>query len=659
MLKLLRRYNKIILVFGGCLLMIVFLVPSVSMQGRGGGVRKGETMARFDGGRMTAGDYIRSQRELEALSIIRFTEGGGSTLAEFMGIESVEHWFLLSMLAEQAGLVGGPQDGRALLASLAEDRANEFVRRQADANPSVPRNQFDSYVPILRDSFMQNFEMTREAALRRAGQTEDWVDRVLSRAYGVFRMIAASRADFSLSRAEAIEYGRRLFDTVTADILVIPAQSVASELTPPDEARIAAHFERFRGVRASDDPHGIGYRRAPAVKLEFLSVDNNMLKAGLTLDAIEVNRFWRQNRAEFPGEFAQERLSVEAEFRRREVERTLQRVREATDSRIKLALSQQARSAPGSAGAAPGVSIEDVAAIIRRQLGEGPAVQSQVTIFPASDQWLDAVELNRLPGIPQSSWRATDRLTLPFVQVVMSLPELGAPPNPALQAERERLRVGAPFGPLFDPAGNMYYYRVIEARPEGPADSIDEVRDRILADIAALDGLALLETRADELRRELAEKGLGAMLDRPGANFRSVIDARITNEFLRQDQSTRVFPELDDPGLRSAVMDRVMGWDPFKDLADMPQIDRIVAAPNTRLRSLVLVQIKSRFPMTAEQMAANEGSILSLARNLQEQVRQSVADSPFSFARLSERTGFRILGDDRTTGENPAPNPGG
>ncbi len=659
MLKLLRRYNKIILVFGGCLLMIVFLVPSVGMQGGGGGVRKGETIARFDGGRMTAGDYIRSQRELEALTIVRFADGGGSTLAEFMGIESVEHWFLLSMLAEQAGLVGGPQDGRALLSSLAEDRANEFVRRQADSNPSVPRNQFDSMVPVLRDSFFQNFEMTREAALRRAGQTEDWIDTTLSKAYGVFRMIGASRADFSLSRAEAIEYGRRLFDTAVTDILLIPAESVASELTPPDEARIAAHFEKYRGVRASEDPHNIGYRRAPAVRLEFLSVDNNILKSGITLDPIEVNKFWRQNRANFPGEFVEERPIVEAEFRTREVERMLQRVREATDSRIKLALSQQARTGSEGSAAAPGISIEDVAAIIRRQLGEGPAAQSPVTVFPAGEQWQDALELNRLPGIPQSSWRATDRLTLPFLQVVMSLPELGAPPNPALQAERERLRVGAPFGPLFDPAGNMYYYRVVEARAEGPAESIDEVRERILADIAALDGLALLETRADQLRQELADKGLGAMLDRPGANFRSVIDTRITNEFLRQDQATRVFPELDEPGLRSAVMNRVMGWPPLKEVADIPVIDRIVAVPNTRLRSLVLVQIKSRYPMTAEQVAANEGSILSLARNMQEQVRQEVADSPFSFTRLAERTGFRILGEETATDENPAPTPEG
>jgi hypothetical protein len=67
-------------------------------------------------------------------------------------------------------------------------------------------------------------------------------------------------------------------------------------------------------------------------------------------------------------------------------------------------------------------------------------------------------------------------------------------------AEYLALHQTGPF-PLSDPRnGNVYVYRVVEVRPGGPAESVEQVRDEVIADLRLLQGFEKAKARAESLR---------------------------------------------------------------------------------------------------------------------------------------------------------------
>lgn len=192
MLRFLRKYNKYILVIGGALLMVVFLVPQ-AIQGMTGNPMK-RTAGRLDGEKVSVGDMTLAAQEAAAIGEFL------PMMANLVDRDARDaHWLLLAREAEQAGYVGGPDDGLDWIPDLASDFVINDLYRQYQ--------QFASFIPNMDAFIAQQFaseqgqEMVREyqAALvsRRmsiagsARLTLDQFDAALAKARGIIRMLDA------------------------------------------------------------------------------------------------------------------------------------------------------------------------------------------------------------------------------------------------------------------------------------------------------------------------------------------------------------------------------------------------------------------------------------------------------------------------------------
>ena len=106
MLKFLRQYNQWILVVGGTLLLITFLMPSAIQGLAQHSAVSGATWATYSGGTVTGADLDEARQEL------RVIEALGNQMVRALGADKEPaHWWLLVHQAKEAELVGGEGEG--------------------------------------------------------------------------------------------------------------------------------------------------------------------------------------------------------------------------------------------------------------------------------------------------------------------------------------------------------------------------------------------------------------------------------------------------------------------------------------------------------------------------------------------------------------------
>lgn len=630
MSKLLRRYKQQILVVGVCLLMIAWLFPQAMQQFGQGGISR--TLAHYKGGKITGSQWRDAQREVMALSginIILPSALGLMDQEQRLAPWAVEHWLLLCHEAERAGMAGGEANGRELLARLSNDIAS---------NPMVQYRAFGQMMDAaaVRDIL----EKARASAVVGAGSAQ-FVDRALGKASGILRMLATSRSlGASLSSKEAALYGWQRFDSVIADIALVPPTSVSAELTPPDDARIAEHFEKHRGIRAVQSDDGVGYLREPAVRVEWLSIARQSIIDSTPADPVEVNKFWRQNKAAFgEDDFSKAKAAAEAEYKKLQAAKLIERAVEAINRvtlRSMSGVSDQGRykKLPED-WASKQPTLEVYAEAARAALGT-PDARGLVVVTTDDGVFRTDAELRRLPGIGRASGRIAQLQNAQFADACMIVKELGHESPAGIQT-------GILYGPLSEPLGqNDFYFRVTAARPEGPPESSAEVLDRIKADIAFLDGMALLTSRAESYKAMLVDKGVAGLLGEI-SGIKSALDVEITRDALRSADPSKLMPltEADTDTVRSAVMSAVEAWDPRTEVSSLDASARALVIPDARARGLVLVQIKARRPLTEEKLAESDSEVMNLARR--EVLMTGARFDPFAWEQLSQRLNFKSV----------------
>lgn len=193
MTKTLRKYQKWILVVGGSLLMVTFLV-SGPMRGFGKDP-SGRTYATLGGKDVTAGDYDMSRSHFDVLR-----EAARPAMA-LLGIENSDHWFLLVHEAKAGGFVGHAGDGRDFIPELAEMCVE--VIEQGDM-----RTRFElMQKPELRKEYVGSFVQRLESAGARdrhsVAYTREGFELALAELRGVYRMLAADNGAVRLSERAA------------------------------------------------------------------------------------------------------------------------------------------------------------------------------------------------------------------------------------------------------------------------------------------------------------------------------------------------------------------------------------------------------------------------------------------------------------------------
>lgn len=635
MLKFIRKYNKILLVGFGVFLMISFLAPAgishctgdprdrvvATIAGRPVTARmlalsaaerdaardfllrtsltdQGGLMQRMveSGGYLdlllTQADYnaIIDRIRNGTLPIDQYTLALAARLVEnFIGVDG-EHWFLLTEQAKMLGFVGGAEDGRDWLNSLSGGSAD---------------------LQALLASLRAN-------AARRGGMTLEQADEMLSKIQGVARVYTLYARSAPASDRAVLVTAKQALDQVGFDYVLVRGSDVGAALEAPDEAALLAHFERFREERPHENTYGIGYVRPARAKVEWIKIDRQVLSDMVFISPVLIREEYDQRTALYPGT-EQEGLAAAAAALRERTTDVLMReaervVRGAVQPLIDRLPSEGAYRVVPEDWTRP--SFEELAGRIDRALrsegdkpsprwrlrkerpGEGPA--PIVTVERREASWLTAQELGRLDGVGGSAMRVGGRM-VPFSQAVMAAKELQTTDQPRPDREDLAIQIGVPVvdRPARDGQGNEYFFTVLDARKESPAESVEEVRATIESDWRSFTAFEQLREELDHARALAVSDGLHAVASLYGTTVGDVTIPLPVRESTAQRGSVGV-GELNTREFLEALFEAADLLDPLV-LLDEIDADRLVlvqALPKSR--SIAAVRITRLLPATIE-----------------------------------------------------------
>ena len=670
MLKFIRKFQLVILAIGGSLLMVVFLLEPVLTSFQRSQMNR--PVARLaDGGRITLLDTDQARSEIDlarrvAPLVFLPREFGGLGLSPDSGAtnEHLYHWIMLARLAEEAGLVGGAEDGRQLIEMELQVEIRElfqqiqFALMQGAVTLEEAEEQLGMYEDMRRS---QLYREVRNTASYSRNATEDDIWRAMARFMGAYRLVQLYETAPAFSPAGAIAGLREIGDSVAVDAALIPGSVIGAGLPDPDESELQAFFAPRAGLQPDEDEFGVGYAQPARVRMGWLVLSRADFGASVEVDRVELRKMWEldsrkpEDQRQYPGDFASERSRLENAYR---AERVDQLMVEA-DRAIRAQVLQATRSLPREDGR---MQLPDdweqnrprldaiAEAIVERMNEQGVSLPTP-TVQIRDDAWLSGQELARTQGVGNAFFRVGSR-TLLMQELPDRIGENGMMPDIGLQ-------VGVP---LVDPAavdqnGNRYYLVVYAHRPAGPARSIDDAgRQRVVEDYKSLEGFRRLREMIGTLE-ELAsgEQGVRGAVDaamenadlsrvvRPGV-LRNV---RVSSLQVTPGGTARnVDPRLNDEIFRDAVLAAAEDIDPLTPPERLAEDPRGVAVALPAARSVAVARIIAPRPFTAEDFATNVQNTLGfLARRMMRPDDQPDAADPFSYETLRQRFGLEPMGD--------------
>jgi len=522
MLKFLRKYNKFILVVGGGLLMVAFLLQGSLNQCAGDPRRI--AFATLGGKKISQFDYNRAANEVGALQRL-------APITVFFLDESrrVEHWILLSHEAERAGLVGDDEDGRSWIPELAQQAARfESVQRLGIDDPALVERilgmpQFQQQIVQLSETIEEAIDAGRAQVAADFGMREEDLDRGLAKARGIGRLLRAYQQAARVSDVRAIAYADRERESAYVDVAFVPAEAVIDEVPEPTEEELRAHLERFSDTRPGGGEYGIGYLLPPRVRLEWLTLDRSLLQEGIELDPVEVHKRWSRDVDQYSGDFQVDRGTVARQMRQEIVDRII----EQADRAVRAAVEEAVRPHPddGPYKVLPEGWVESgmprleeisqaVVERVRENLIDEPVENAGegITIaMPAVQirdaQWLTRQDLSATPGIGRAAVQIGRRR--------ISFPDLAVRPRELDGDLPIPVQVGVPFTatPLEDAQRNRYYFTLFDVRDESPPDSLEEVAEEARDNAMRLAAYERLVGRTEELRAVAIAEGLDGIVE--------------------------------------------------------------------------------------------------------------------------------------------------
>lgn len=602
MLKFLRKYNKLILVVGGSILMVLFLLPTTAGQlYQTSGI---STVARMDGRKITVQDLQDARQDIAVVGQL------APSLLNAWGIDSrrPEHWLLLTHEARRSGLIGGPREARTL----------------------IPADRLQSAV---------------------ANFPPQTVDRALAHLNGIWRLTQSFNPSRTLSTSEAIALGQRMFSSATIGVVTIPALQAVTGAPEPDESRLLAHFEKYRDVDPSNDPDRLGYRMEPAVKLEWFGIDRLALQTAIKPDEIEVNKHYRQNQARYGEDFAAVRTRVELDYVSSLIDTVVNRTSEA----IRREMFRSTAGIPAEGvfkllpedwdQKKPALSVFNQ--IIESSIQQSYPTATGVALSGADDgSWKVLDDLFRLDRIGPSFVDIGNGMQAGFGNYVISVRELGGSAQLGLQR-------GLFHGPTRDSAGNLFWFRVTDVRKAGPPESIESVRARVIEDVKIFDALEALKEKTEEFRTKAAADGLGKLAEAFNVPVQWSIE--VTREMVKPSGGNQPILALNSAEFRDAVIAAAEKLDPRVDAEATPAEERTVAVVQRGARGIVVAQVQRWRPMTVEQFRRSTGQIGELASRSLSQTKPFDA---FALDRVAKRLGLRgIEVTEEQSAEEQAPAP--
>ncbi len=621
MLKFFRKNEKIsrwILIVGMTFLMVSWLVFDRSSSFLTEVLTGRSTWATtVDGEVITEGDIARLQQETRIIGMI------GDPLVRTLGLEKDPvHWYLLTLEAERAGLVGGAANGQARLAEVA-------------AANKVPERNLIS------------------ALCRESGQTPTEVFETLAKLNAVDRyvnLVTSGPARISSTRLE--QSAAALLAAVSGEMVVLDGVKSKVEVGAPSEAALQAQLLAFGAIKRGEGTNGFGYRLDDRIKLEWISIPSTAVTALVeqspALSNIELRKYWIEHQAEFaplpisstPPEapsFDGSRTAVRAKVLASINAEKSKEISKFISDRMQLSMrgipqvnGYYTLTAESNANQVPLATLADE--IAAKFAIVAPTVQTN------GDGWLAPKDVSQIPGLGIATTTKFGAQPVNAGQLVGALREFGGKSTLIVQ-------VGVTSPILQDAAGDLFAFRVTAAEPSSAPTTVDAVRDALVADLNSLARFEKLQGMTSEIQREAIDQGLGAVAATYGVSVEAFRDLRQGElQFLQFGlKFPGQLPVLGSaPDVVKAVVERAMSLPTGRQISDLPVTERTLVLPAPEKLAIAVVRIDSIIQM-------HRGDVPTLVANPRFRsvvATDAASGSPqdlFTLDALTARHGFALV----------------
>lgn len=649
MFKFFRQYNKVILVVGGCVLMVAFLVPQ-AVQMFGPNPAK-EGIGTAHGEKLTRGDSRQAAAELQLLEGLPFRDG--------LITDDPLAWLLIQKDAAAMGLYASNQEVEVALQGFGYDEETllqiaenvgttsgtirELVRRWLVSEQYRQLVTGTAYRDPRGNSSSLALErmgvMSRQIQVQLQQYPPEYQQAFAPQIVQVAAVIANGTHRISSPLLE--KYIQDNYTTVEGRVvLVTPDLDNAPE---PSEAQVAEVFAQYKdALPGRGEPFAFGYRYPDRVKLEYLRLPMDRVREAVEVEYLDVLDAYRDNQPRFatdagPAPEMPTPEAVEAlteELRDRKAEQLAARIM----AQVQSLLAEDVR----------GYAQEDGYVVLTDGFTPMPwseitsAVQQEhgvrLDVMGDPETWVPIAELQTLEGIGGA--RFGDGVGISLTEYLARTRKLLEEGQNVPRSQQTQ--VGVAGKPLRGFDGNLYVFRLLDAQKSRSPETLDEVRDFVVADAKTVAAYEKLVADAEAWRTTTVNEGLDAAAE--AADTSPVA----TFEFQKARGTEGEAPNVLGVGASRQFVDSAFALveerdDVPADVTELPLEQRVAVTPLPKSETgpaLAVFVLEDFAPLTRSTYdQAVEGIALYEANSA---IDRAVERSPLSLEAIAERVGFDL-----------------
>ena len=517
MMKFFRKYNKHLLAVFMAGLLVFWLggtaldelvKPDYSKDVVGTSKKYGVILAAD---RMRA----RSQEDLRlALPNGQRLSWGQWNIAGAKPDEQIDviEWILLEREAEHYGIHVSPAEAKAKLESSSQLGITEDKVRSAAARKDVPA---------------------------------DAMYEAVASYFSVARMLSLFQSGVIIPEPELRLTARNVFERASIEMVTLPASSFADPDQKFTEAELQAQFDKYKEEKAVPGTLSFGYYIEPTVDIQYIKVDPDKIKDQLRIEDDSLKRrafdFWSANRKDNRFQRSPEEMSAlrkAAEDVSTNGEKTpppaisplYETFEEAQAKAIDAIKIEEARSeAERVANKLSNMLKEpwyEIKADEENQFKPAPESVKKIEYYnetvaklPKSMQYAPGIEVNtitnvgiadlaELGGIATASWKSSSGIQLSFADMAFNVEGLATIPEERADKSMYLSLWETKAQRIQGADGALYLFRITKATEGRTPASVDEVADRVAADLRISAGMEKAKEAARTFTSTIGTNGL-------------------------------------------------------------------------------------------------------------------------------------------------------
>ncbi len=652
MLKFLRKYNKVLFGFFSVLLMVTWLVPSAIQEFSKNSAASNAVWATVGNGeKITLTEQQKLTRQVKMIDVLQVP------FSKELGINgNPGQWYLLVREAKQAGLVGGPSEGKELLSKIAGDQAK-------------PGEAMSQQSAILLGELC-----------RAGGSQPPMVYETLAELSGVARMLSLTGSAPRLSEARLKSDAQNALTGLSADVVVISADM---PLPANDPQPTPEQVEKLVKENADKEPgkgsHGMGYRQSEKVQLEWFVIPAQQVRDQMANDPrlsnVELRKAFLRNPTSFGAKIGE----VDPNFDDFKDQVRTKLLNQITASRMDEMVKFIADQAQLSTRALPkdGIyaklptdwknlpGLPALAADMAKQFGVaapkveivGPTVVSSLN----SVDGLGTATSDRFGTQPTPLAQLvsmTKELKPTEVRAVLQVGVIGPPLRAPDPSRAPRVNPNQTASANQDLTTDLFAFRVLQAMPAHAAANAEEAGavatqdEQKLLRFAVLEGnLAAIETKAKESGLESVAREYNTKVDF-APQIRGA-DMKFIQYGMKMPTAISGLGE--DATVVNEIVKRALAI-PQGEFANSSDAARTFVIPSPNKLAIVAVHVRDVLPMYAEDyngLASNQ----RFRNAITDESNQVKIVDEFSFAALSARNQFKMAKEPTGPVDASAPEP--